>query len=616
MYLVNEEYTKAIRTFNVILNYQEENAEAYFLRGYAKFQLSDNAGAVVDFTTAIELDKFLTDALYYRAIAYTELNNYRYALNDLIKAIDIDDRHTHYFSARGYLHIDFGDTLGAIKDFKHALKIEPENERVLLSMGSIYLQKKDYNESMNYVSKAIALNKNNKDAILLKGNILHYQEEYRKGFAEYQKVIELDSNNVRTLFFMALCLQELKSYDSANTYFDRTITLNADNPVAYYHRALLFVEMKRYSEALKDLNKVIRINPQNIYSYQLRGIVKIYLEDYAGAEKDFTHVIELYPLMVDAYQNRAYTRGVQNKIEEYYADKNAIDSLFNLSEGEFEGADLDYFKSITDFRADFTNTSSASSNKIQYIEQSIRMLSIYHFVIDKGTDRTKRIDMNDLIQFNEIDVQLSLINYDYSELSNEEVADLKQQIDKSIRLYPDSAKYEIMKALVLGWQMEYDYAIEVLQNQKLNYPESYIAEFIKANYHYFVGSVMASFDVKHFNLNEADEIVLRDDGNKDVIDRYENAVEHYNSAIKLNPGSSYAYYNRAYVNALLKNYAAAIDDYTHCINSEYEFPQALYNRGLLHIYLNRNSEGCSDLSKAGELGIDNAYRVIYKYCKE
>lgn len=67
---------------------------------------------------------------------------------------------------------------------------------------------------------------------------------------------------------------------------------------------------------------------------------------------------------------------------------------------------------------------------------------------------------------------------------------------------------------------------------------------------------------------------------------------------------------------ILKNYNDAIVDYTYCIELEKEFPEALYNRGLVYISQNQLSSGCKDMSKAGEQGVDNAYRVIYKHCQQ
>ena len=43
---------------------------------------------------------------------------------------------------------------------------------------------------------------------------------------------------------------------------------------------------------------------------------------------------------------------------------------------------------------------------------------------------------------------------------------------------------------------------------------------------------------------------------------------------------------------------------------------AYYNRGLVLIYLKDREKGCIDLSRAGELGVVEAYNVINRYCEQ
>jgi hypothetical protein len=44
--------------------------------------------------------------------------------------------------------------------------------------------------------------------------------------------------------------------------------------------------------------------------------------------------------------------------------------------------------------------------------------------------------------------------------------------------------------------------------------------------------------------------------------------------------------------------------------------EAYFNRGLVLIYLKDKEKGCIDMSRAGELGIGDAYNVISRYCEE
>ena len=44
-----------------------------------------------------------------------------------------------------------------------------------------------------------------------------------------------------------------------------------------------------------------------------------------------------------------------------------------------------------------------------------------------------------------------------------------------------------------------------------------------------------------------------------------------------------------------------------------DFAEAYFNRGLTYIYIGENEKGLADLSKAGELGIYQAYNLITRF---
>jgi tetratricopeptide (TPR) repeat protein len=94
---------------------------------------------------------------------------------------------------------------------------------------------------------------------------------------------------------------------------------------------------------------------------------------------------------------------------------------------------------------------------------------------------------------------------------------------------------------------------------------------------------------------------------------YDEAIDDVNKAIKLYPEFAEAYFNRANVSVKLKDYKAAIVDYTTAISLNDRFPAAYYNRGLAKIYTGNTEGGVADLSKAGELGMYQAYSVIKRF---
>ena len=98
----------------------------------------------------------------------------------------------------------------------------------------------------------------------------------------------------------------------------------------------------------------------------------------------------------------------------------------------------------------------------------------------------------------------------------------------------------------------------------------------------------------------------------DVAD-FELMMRDYDYVIHHQPDFSFAYYNKANMLCLQKNYLVAINYYTQAIQADSDFAEAYFNRGLTYIYINEIDKGLADLSKAGELGIYQAYNLITRF---
>ena len=96
---------------------------------------------------------------------------------------------------------------------------------------------------------------------------------------------------------------------------------------------------------------------------------------------------------------------------------------------------------------------------------------------------------------------------------------------------------------------------------------------------------------------------------------YDEAVADLNKAVKLFPDFAHAYYHRANLQALAGNLPEAYEDYTRAIDLDPAFAEAYYNRGVVQLFMKDTRKGCLDLSKAGELGIAEAYETLKRYAR-
>jgi len=96
---------------------------------------------------------------------------------------------------------------------------------------------------------------------------------------------------------------------------------------------------------------------------------------------------------------------------------------------------------------------------------------------------------------------------------------------------------------------------------------------------------------------------------------YQGAIVDFNEALQLKPNYYAAFYNRGITRGILGDNHGEIRDYTSAIGFRPELGPAYFLRGMARVNLNQNEAGCSDLTRAHELGIAAAASEIQKHCK-
>ena len=94
---------------------------------------------------------------------------------------------------------------------------------------------------------------------------------------------------------------------------------------------------------------------------------------------------------------------------------------------------------------------------------------------------------------------------------------------------------------------------------------------------------------------------------------YDLMLRDYDQVLRLQPDFAFAKFNKANILCAQREYKDAISYYTQAISIDADFAEAYFNRGLTYIYTGENEQGLADLSKAGELGIYQAYNLITRF---
>ena len=176
------------------------------------------------------------------------------------------------------------------------------------------------------------------------------------------------------------------------------------------------------------------------------------------------------------------------------------------------------------------------------------------------------------------------------------VQDFIEAIDnfnKAIALNPSYTLAYFNRAVVRYKQMEYNQSLTSINSNELL---SMNLQVGRGNPNLPIASIqgdLTSNEVRDNRIFEY-ELILRD----------------YDLVILQNPDFVFSYFNRGNIRCIQRDYRAAITDYNEAIMRNPDFAEAYFNRGLSRLSLGDTDRGIADLSKAGELGIMNAYNII------
>ncbi len=613
--LRGERYLQAISYFNQAIQLEPNSYFAYYLRGISKFNLDDISGAEMDFTTAINLLPYYAEFFHNRGNARSILFRYEEAFEDYARAIEIDstDASIYFSRAKTYMNLKKYDE--AIQDCDKAISLKYNHESIYILRGSAKAGGKYYEEAIEDMNLVLNYNPDYLMGYIQRGKVWMELNKIDTAIMDFNRVLEKDTNNSYAYFSRALAKMRKSEHQSALSDLNKVLKNSPRNSYALFNKAIIKINLGDKKGAIEELDKVIKVNPKNITSYFYRGKLKSDLKDYEGALADFNKTIEIHPSFSNGYHERAIIRNRMGLFDDAKKDTEKAaehGNLTNLDTDNMTPEKIAYLNSLVHLSADFTEIKDANT-RVQYQYFEIDMLPIFQ-VTNKNTNPS---DEKYYDAFTKQAYEQSLIT-----LSNKpvhvDVADISSEIESlssAINDAPENSSNYLKRAYRFASIQNFNDAFRDLDSALVKNSSNIMAYFCRANSKYQLTELIKSIGYQQqavtISKDKKENTKEENNPNKEYLN---DALKDYNMVLELDPEFTFAYYNRGYINGILGDYKNAIDDFTYAIERNEDFSEAYYNRGLLLIFINENKIGCQDLSKAGELGIQNAYSVMKRHC--
>ncbi len=604
--LQNNNYLAAIEDFNESIKNYPYRYEGYYFRSIAKYYLSDYMGAGEDIAKAIEILPKLPDLYLIRGLVRAEQLNINGALKDYAYALQLDSTYfaIHYYRALTY--IDLHEFDKALADFNKLKQHEDKFNNYHVIKGVILANLYRYNEAIGELTVAIAQDAGNVIAYVERGTVYMSDNNIKLAMEDFTHALSLDSLNAYAWYQTGVANMQLMDYKSALKDFNKVIELSPGNEMAYFNRAIIKSNTNETTEALSDYNRILSQNPDNVYVYYNKGMTQFRMGKYNEAIESFSKAIELFPDYADAY----YERGlVKMAIGDQKGAASDMDRSKSIREKNVQKSDTVKYQEglqilkLTQFSGDFSEP-SARTGKVQY--KSINIDLIPAFLLTFNADNSDKIMVYDAKGDSLYPLKLILLSNDFENQDKYQNELRLNKTDSLIRAGETSDRNYLVRGCLNVLLKNYDKSVQDFNTILKDQPDDILALFSRAN---------ARLMILEKSINDTTDTNVRND--PEIQEKYKNeflaVMDDYNRVISLDSNFVFARYNRGYAYYLQHDFEKSFQDFSYVMKNK-EWASAYYNSGLLSLILNKNTEACEYLSKAGERGISDAYRVIKLYC--
>lgn len=155
--LVNEDLPLELKRINNLIALDDQNANAFYNRGWIYEYKGEFEKAVEDYTRALNIDKGHTDAYYNRGLIYIRQGKYRLAITDFGEVIKLKREDADVYNNRGNAYLQTNEFDSAFNDYNTAIRISPNDPDLYYNRGVVYRSRGEYGKAKQDFQKAADL---------------------------------------------------------------------------------------------------------------------------------------------------------------------------------------------------------------------------------------------------------------------------------------------------------------------------------------------------------------------------------------------------------------------------------------------------------------------------
>lgn len=300
-YSAKGELKEALGLLNSIENFQEYIVEYYLTKAsiFSQLKNSDNAikffKMALEYTSRDERDEIYMDI----ATEYQYKGEYRAAIAILEEAIKVNPKNEVALYELAYCYDFIGEFDKAIESYHNFINSDPYSFTAWYNLGNIYSKVEDWKRAIDAYEFSIAIDDDFTLAYFNLGNAYLSTDAYEKAEACFLKCIQHDKDDAYSYCYLGECYEQQNRISDARLCYEKALEIFPNLADAWLGLGILYDLEDNTQKGIPLLEKAIEIDPMNPSYYHVLASANEKIGELELAEIFYLKAMAIYPAHED-----------------------------------------------------------------------------------------------------------------------------------------------------------------------------------------------------------------------------------------------------------------------------------------------------------------------------
>ncbi|MEN6551798.1 MAG: tetratricopeptide repeat protein, partial [Methanobacterium sp.] len=258
----NPMYSQTINAF-VGESIQPGELEKYYKQATKLSQHGEMKKAIKLFDLILDFEDNCLPALYWKGKALEQLGRHNEAIEVYERLLQIESTCEAALRRKGICHHIKGDIDISNKCLDDVLHENPQDVEANLNRGYNLQKENSYEESIEYFDQVLELDKKNKDALRNKGFSLLELGKYEQSIYYYNRVLELDVNDADIWYYKGYVQVHLGQNVRALASYNKALEINPQFYEALYNKGVVLMNLGNENEAMDSFDEALKLDDKS-----------------------------------------------------------------------------------------------------------------------------------------------------------------------------------------------------------------------------------------------------------------------------------------------------------------------------------------------------------------